>query len=733
MTHPDSNQAPDGGPLDAGLVGLTLQPEYDTEQDSIVRDLYSPCLARSAKYDRAVGYFRANVYRELGEDLLDFALRGGKARLVCSPDLPEPDEMAARTGYDRRGTRSGPIVETDLLEVIRAMAANPDEADCLAMLEIMIERGSLDLFVAVRPGGIYHRKIGRFIDRLGNVVVFSGSGNETPPVFGSIEDWSNDEEFDVFCSWGTEFERGKIRRKGAYLDRLFSGGTSHTRVRPLNAVEHELLVRYRKYDGLDECREGARRRSPPDVAPEIESAVEQVEPYFFQRQAIERWEQAGRNGLLCMATGTGKTITALFAIRPLIDDGVLGLIVVPSTVLLDQWWNAIRGTYPGVPVMRAGGGFDWRAESSKRMYVTDSKLPRMILATMQTASSSDFIEFVRQADRCVLVADEVHRLGSEKNRLILEVPFSARLGLSATPERLYDPEGSAALAKAFGDQPLYTLPIGGRVRLSPDDTRETPILGRFLSKYTFDFQTVVLDPVEQAEWGRLSAEVRKSLARSNSSTMAEALSDPRLKLLLIQRARVIKKAGGKVALAGLVVKGRYPREGRWIVYCEDGNQLLAVLNEIRRVAPDVASMPYHSKMSMEERAESLQYFEQHPSILVSIRCLDEGVNLPAADGGLILASSTNPREYVQRRGRLLRLAVGKSRATILDAIVLPGASDPDEPAPVSIVKGELARAYQFAKDAENQEVTHRLWKLCQVHGVRPEVDAEAGSEWEEDD
>ena len=161
------------------LRQVNLKSEYNTEDDNIIRDLYRPCLKQSTNYDRAVGYFRANIYRELGEDLLDFVINGGKVRIVTSPDISESDEQAAREGYSLRGMRSINEREADLLEIMETMSRNPKEADCLDMLRLLIEKGSLDLYVAVRRGGIYHRKIGMFSDSLGNKVVFSGSGNET--------------------------------------------------------------------------------------------------------------------------------------------------------------------------------------------------------------------------------------------------------------------------------------------------------------------------------------------------------------------------------------------------------------------------------------------------------------------------------------------------------------------------------------------------------------------------
>lgn len=709
----------------ANLSQLTLSSEYNTEDNDIIKELYAPCLNVSVKYDRAVGYFRANIYRELGEDLLDFVIRGGKVRIVCSPDIPEVDEDAARDGYDLRGTRLSNEVEASLVQILEVMAGNPDESDCLNMLRLLIQNGSLDLFVAVRPGGIYHRKIGMFTDVYGNKVVFSGSGNETQNAVTSVEDWSNDEEFDVFRSWGDEFERKKAISKGIYLEKLFSGGTRRTKVRLINETERDVINRFRSHRNFEDCRNGARRRSNRHFG-EV-----RFEPYYFQRLAIKAWEEAGRIGILSMATGTGKTVTALFALQPLIRKGYPIIILVPSKILFDQWHQMIRQFYDSIPILLVGAGHDWKFDQSKRMYVADVQLPRVILATMHTASSEDFLEFLRQANNLVMVADEVHRLGSIKNRRILDIRFMAKLGLSATPERLFDNEGSAALLEAFGDQPVYNLPIGASVKLNEGDEQEVPILGHFLTPYYYDFVTLDLTAQEQHKWNEITKRINRLIAKDKSKKDFFSCNS-KLQHLLIQRARIIKEAEAKVNISSQVIKSHYSNGARWIVYCENENQMNLVVHRLRYNNPHLPVLEYHSKMTPTARNEAISYFAKNPSIIVSIRCLDEGVDIPSADGALILASSKNPREYIQRRGRLLRKAMGKISAKIIDTLVLPNLELDDNQTTISIIRGEIARAYIFAQTSLNKEVTHRLWRICQEYGVEPEKDAQIGLEEDEE-
>jgi superfamily II DNA or RNA helicase len=708
------------------LMEFEPEPEYNTEDNFIVKDFYAPCLARSNKYDRAVGYFRANIYRELGEDLLNFAKRGGKVRLICSPDIPEPDEEAAREGYELRGKRTEIDKEISLLQILRKMAKDPKEKDCLDMLRLLIEKDSMELFVATRTGGIYHRKVGVFYDAHNNYIAFSGSGNETQRAVSEIEDWANDEEFDVYRSWGTEFESHKAESKANYFRRLLETGTSNTKVRPLNVVEREEISKHRSHSDFDDCLPGARERSAKINDHELKTTSKyeavingrKIKPYYFQQLAIEQWNQNQHVGMLSMATGTGKTYTALFALNKFIKEGRLAVIVVPSKLLLEQWSENIREFYPGIPLLLAGGGNNWKTNSMKRIFISNIKQPKIILATMATAASLDFITFLHQANDPILVADEAHRIGSPIYRSILsKIPFKERLGLSATPERLFDDEGNDAIKKAFGESPVYLLPLSGKVRLSEEDEEEIPILGNFLSKYYYYFDIVHLTHEEQQEWNEITKQIKEFARRHPELRQGEgtARDQERLELLYIQRSRILKRAEGKIELACKAITDKYSDGSRWIIYCEDEGQMNSIADAIREQNKDLAVLIYHSNMGESERDRTLQYFERHPSVIVSIRCLDEGVDIPIVDGALILASSTNPRQYIQRRGRVLRRAKGKRIAIIIDALVLPETAGEDEQMPV--VRSELSRAWHFAETAENSEITHELWKIGIKYGA----------------
>lgn len=697
-----------------GLKSISLKLEYNTDEDDIVRDLYSPCFRVSKKYDRAVGYFRANIYRELGIDLLEFSIKGGKIRIVCSPDIAEKDEKYAREGYELRGKRKTGEIHQTLVNSFKIMEKNPSEKDCLEMLRLLIEVGTLDLYVAVRTGGIYHRKIGLFTDNFNNKVLFTGSGNETPSGIGSIEDWSNDEDFDLYRSWGDLFEQRKLSIKESHLINLFSGKSGRTTVRPLNSVEREYLKRFRKYSSLEECKKGALNRT---LISQLE-VNEDIRPYIYQIMGIQAWYDNNNQGILSMPTGTGKTFTALFSIEFFLKKGKTVLIVVPSSILLNQWDKEIRKIYKNVPIMLVGAGNNWRENPYKSFFISPINKPKIILSTMASASSTDFLEYFSQSENPILIADEVHRLGSKTYRKILEVPFTAKLGLSATPERLFDEEGNNIIKNAFNQEPVYKLTLDSMVQLDENDEKLVPIIGNFLSKYEYYFYAVDLDDEEKENWNNLSEELRKKYAIVKSAKNESYVKDLNESILslLIKRSRIAKKCREKTRIISKIIKEKYPSNGRWIIYCEDREQMDEIFSNLKTNYPDVIILRYHSKMVSAEKRRVLKVFEATPGIVISIRCLDEGVDIPSADGAVIIASSTNPRQYIQRRGRVLRKAYGKREATIIDVLVLPKTDERN--IPYSIVSSELARAWSFSQHAINQEVSHELWKLCMERDIQ---------------
>lgn len=664
------------------LSTLPLRDSYRTGPDNLVGEFYAPCLNSASEYDRAVGYFRSTVFVVAGPQIVDFALRGGRLRLVCSPDLDEADVEAMTMGYEGRQR----AVERALVRDVDALVAigGPQTR----VLATMIETGAMDIRVAFRVGGngMYHEKLGLFVDERGDEVSFRGSANET---FRAWDVTGNAESFDVFCSWLP----GDARRVAGHretFERLWSGGDAGVETIPFPEVARDRL-RPIAYAGLSEARERLAVVAEPSRAPGL---IGERSPLPHQTAALDAWRDRGRRGILKHATGSGKTFTALVAIDGHLGDDGSALVLVPSRLLLRQWEQEIRETLRDVTLLQAGDGRDaWRRPG---WLETSTGAPqglgrRVILATMQTAASPEFRRRLRSGPHLLVVADEVHRTGSPRHRGLFGIDAGPRLGLSATPERYGDPEGTAALMSYFGGV------------VPPPFTLADAIAAGRLVPYEYHPHVVRLAPDEQAAWSDLTREIRRlaAIQRGGSGNDDRRAGPPseRLKHLLIQRARVVKKATAKVGLASEVLR-TYRDGDRWLVYCEDTAQLEAVAARLR--ADGLPVTEYHTSMEGDERA-TLEWFREVGGIVVAIRCLDEGVDIPQSSHALILASSQNPREFIQRRGRVLRTASpreAKYFAVIHDALVVPTTDDEDTDT-TAVARTELRRAVEFAEHALN--------------------------------
>jgi superfamily II DNA or RNA helicase len=317
----------------------------------------------------------------------------------------------------------------------------------------------------------------------------------------------------------------------------------------------------------------------------------------------------------------------------------------------------------------------------------------------------------------MLVADEVHRLGSPVHSALMdERLFGARLGLSATPERAGDPGGTNAILTYFRGilEPRYTL---------ADAVRDG-----VLTRYFYRPHVVELTQDENQDYEAQSAQIATLQARINTGNQTTGLYE-KLKRLLIRRARIIKQARDKVNLAVNVLTTEYSHGQRWIVYCDDLNQLNSISQSLLQAG--IQNLPFHSQMDG-DRNETLRWLQSVGGVVVAIKCLDEGVDIPSVTHALILASSKNPREFIQRRGRVLRQAPNKPLAYVHDAIVVPPRTTEERRPLDPITAGELARAVEFAQHADNPAAAADLQQIAIDAGIEWRTMINNGVEDEED-
>ena len=317
-------------------------------------------------------------------------------------------------------------------------------------------------------------------------------------------------------------------------------------------------------------------RDPVEVLREIAPPSRQTSQKSLmahQRRALQGWRAAGRKGIFKHATGSGKTITALEAIREQLKAGSPSLVVVPSTLLLEQWdeeANSELGDLDPAILLAGGGHSDWRGLLGAFTELRGGG--RVVIATMATASSPEFLKGVKGGDHLLLVADEVHRLGAGRASDVLKIEAGARLGLSATPERAGDPGGTARIFDYFGDI------------VAPEFSLADAVAGGRLCRYEYHVRPVGLTAEEEEDWKAISDEISRLTARLDDDGRPAALADldPFLKNLLIKRARIAKGAREKAAAAAEVLSDAYREGHKWLVYCDDTRQLEAVRSQLQQ-------------------------------------------------------------------------------------------------------------------------------------------------------
>lgn len=672
------------------LSVLNLKTEYRSLKENPVEDFYRPCLLNSNSYKRATSFFKSTVYNVIGTSIVEFARRGGYTQIICSPELSEEDIDSIALGYARKSK----VIENSLVQQIEALLASDETAFNTRVLATLISVGALDIKIAVRADkkGLYHEKIGIFSDGLGNTVSFKGSANET------WRGWhlqGNFESIEVFCSWRGGLEAERVEKHKIHFDALWAEHDPDIEVFsfPTNAIKHLKKAAFKDLDAVDHKN--------------ISTLGRRRKPLPHQEAAINGWLSSGGRGIFEHATGSGKTYTALMAIRQHIEKSNPALVLVPSKLLLEQWASEISKELPKAALLLAGGGKNmWRIpERLKGMTGPDTANGgRIVLATMQTASMPEFRRNVAAGNHLLLVADEVHQLGSPHHSKIMNIDAGYRLGLSATPTRYGDPEGTKKIFDYFNGVVPPVITLSDAIKA-----------GR-LVPYEYFPHAINLSQDEADEWRYYTIQISQEIARQRSDDADIRDLSEKAKLLLVKRSRIAKKADAKVPLASSIIKKHFEKGQGWLVYCEDVDQLEQVLSALKDEGMN--PVEYHSSMEG-DRVATMSWFRSFGGILVSIRCLDEGVDIPDVSHALVLASSQNPRQFIQRRGRVLRRAPSKHLAVVHDAIVLPVSSE-SEPEQISLLKSELLRAIEFANHAINKGASSQLRSIAIDMGINPD-------------
>lgn len=682
-----------------GLNSRSWEPVLNTSDHDLMSDLFEPALSLSIAYDRGVGYFSSGWFRQAAKGLTAFASNNGKARWITSPILSECDWIAMVDGIEKN-------IDSDLDALLSSniqMLENELERHTLSALSWMIADGIVELRLAVpksRLSGEFHSKFGVFMDNQGQRLGFNGSYND------SMQGLRNYEDISLFASWN-EHQRGYVNNIVERFNRLWDNRDPNVITYALTEASKEKILKLRSFDRPYEDPNAGVERISGNCASNPRNLFQFYDGFElrdYQKEAIRMWLNNRAKGILEMATGSGKTLTALFAAKLVSDKKrpLAVIIVCPYLNLATQWMAELEHLkVSGIGCFESRERWQSALASAYSSAFVATQDVVVIVTTNATFTSKTFQRSLRLRKMPhMIIADEVHNLGASKLSGCLRSEIEYRLGLSATPERHMDDEGTKALFEYFGE-PVFEYPI----RLA--------IKEKHLTDYYYHPVLIDLTEDEAQDYCEITKKISRVSQLDSDGTMSEAL-----KRMLIRRARLLATARDKIPKLRETINSLGPIPfKKALVYCGDGSIENETTNESIRSIDSVTRMLsemdfkvarftcVESRVSRDSIINQLKTDEI--DAIVAIRCLDEGIDIPAAAIGFILASSTNSRQIIQRRGRLLRKSEGKQFAHIYDFIVRPpefldfGDDQQAYQTERSLFKRELRRVIEFCEDALN--------------------------------
>ena len=695
-----------------GFEDITIKNEYRSLIDDVVKDFYVPLLKNAVLYQRAVGFFSSSVLVMISKGIEGLVQNGGTIQIIASPKLSSSDIEEIRKGYEVRR-----VIEKSLIRELGEIDS-PVELEKLSYIARLVADGILDIKIAFLTTkneiAMYHEKMGLITDNEGNTVAFSGSMNESENAFKG-----NYESFDTFCSWTNDCER--VFKKQMAFKAIWEDYEPG-----IETLDFPVAVKQRLYEYNADLRKCNSKANDSITEIQLESK-EKGEIYLpedfnireYQYNAIQTWESRGFCGIYDMATGTGKTLTALASVEYLFrkNNNRLAIVIVcPYQHLVEQWVeDIVRFGIYHIIGYSASSQKNWKknlkqAVRSFNLKVLDTFCFVTTNASFVTKKVQE--QIIQLNEDALFIVDEAHNMGAANYRKCLPENIEFRLALSATIDRHNDDIGTEALASYFGDKCIeYSL--------------KNAIENQMLTRYFYYPVLTYLDEDELEEYLDLTHQLATAISKKGRKLVLSEYA----KQLLIKRSRVI--AGARSKLSELKKQMEtYKDDKHILVYCgattikdadaEDmdfGARQIDLVTNLLGNEMGMRVGRFTSQESAQERAQIRTAFADGEMLqaLVAIKCLDEGVNIPSIKTAFILASSTNPKEYIQRRGRVLRKFPGKNYAVIFDFITLPFPVDTlsfqrDEVinSTKGLVKREIIRMLDFAEIAENPSETYDL-------------------------
>lgn len=658
-----------------------------------------PCLKESNRFFMGSGFFDSGWVDLAKEGLVEFVKNGGKMVLLTSAKVGEEEFESFQKGEKAKTDR---ILEDILVKNAVETVRKSGKEWTLNYLAWMVSQDILDVHLLVHKTSainIYHPKVSFWYDSDGNSVCTNGSLNATSNAVNNLEVLS------VFCSW----RLGEDRHIKSFED-IWKNDWE-------GKPENYFLIDLPEIVKLDYQRIASDKnpyQSLLGLINDYAGSKNKIQARDYQLEAIDALKRNGYRGILSMATGTGKTFTSLLAVKQIVEEkgNSIVLICVPQTTLIEQWVEAINTVF-NAPVIHkcAFNRSDWFSKLACDLKFFDGNRSVFAITTYDSLTDSQFQNVIqRSKGNFVYVFDECHKLGTPKiMRAFNPRKDSCRIGLSATPERWFDEKGTSYISTTIGPSVFeYSM--------------EQAIESHKLCPYNYHIVLSQLTPDEMAQFVLISDKIAK-LSKADG-TDDKSMSDD-LKRALERRAKISKSAKNKWTDFFNIFSKEEDKTGS-IVYVFD-EQVDSMIDEIKtRFGLKVHGIVASTKN--EDRQAILKSFNDGKiDVLVAIQCLDEGVDIPNCHAEYILASSTNPREFIQRRGRVLRKSnrYPDKIAEIYDFVtVAPDNflySDEDK---TKVVKRELPRVAEFNRLSKNQD-DHKMIEYLIGHNGLAEYTKES--------
>ena len=735
---------------------------YQTNSEWEPVGFFSEALCNATSFDLMLGFFSSSAINVLSYGFASFIYNGGKMRMIINDILSSDDIGAITMAHDGNDL---PFFDLNNLEQLSYTLNKRDRHffECLAWL-IRNNRIEVKIVRMVNGSGIAHTKCGTFSDGI-NRIGFEGSVN-----FSLSALIHNKESLGVYCDWNGPADVGRIKGIQKSFDKAFNG--FDTDVEFVDAVDLQGYTNKNyKAKNLEELLddeldliENEQKRDVPDTVKvalnktkaKVEKAIDKIrgveqakaaEPKFpyptgprpYQQQAFENWKTS-QQGLFAMATGTGKTLTSLNCLLEIYQRKgyYKALILVPTLTLVDQWEEECKKFHFGHIVKVCSKNKEWKSELDairlqEDFNISDKDPSYIIIATYASFARDGVFKDLTSISskigkKLLLIADEAHNMGSPRilNRLA-GVKYKRRIGLSATPERQFDDMGNREIRKFFGcgDVDGYTYEF----------SMQEAIDKGFLCRYFYYPHLVRLTDEEMSEYMKISLQLAKFYNNDNESFPG---SDDILMRLLLKRKRIVHKAKNKEYIFDSILRNRYKEKGSLkytLVYVPEGSRpddetadvydagetqpeddysdslIDTYTRLVQAVSPTTTVRKFTSGTG--ERKQILDDFASGKlEVLTSMKCLDEGVDVPRSELAIFCASTGNPRQFIQRRGRILRNHPDKKRAVIHDLVVVPEVSSVSENFKMerSLLASELKRVRDFALMSENADFAYEELK-----------------------